>query len=304
MSISRYSGGGSSDLGRVAGGLALQYGPQIAEAAWNAGVKYGPSIYKGGKRLWEGASEMYGRYNNYKRQRTYGPRFNNPRLGTFRGRMVRRFNPRGAPMRQGGFRPIPSRATMGLNRPAGLAEKKFLDVSTTVNADDVGQVIALNAMAQGTSQSTRVGNKISMTSIQMRLASANGATTTTPPIIRYMIIYDKQTNAAAPTIADILQAVGVLAPMNMGNRDRFVILMEDTWRPDNTYSDAAAVAEFTEYKQRYKRLHLDTIYNNTNGGTVADINSGGLFFIALSNIANGTAEPTMSLYARLRYTDC
>lgn len=263
-----------------------------------------PYPYGGYKRPFISAFGNGNTYNNYKRQRTYAPSPRNPMLGSFRGRSIRRFNPRGAPYRQGGFRPIPTRSAMGLNRPAGLPEKKFLDVNTGFNVDTTGSVTALNAMAQGTSQSTRVGNKISMTSIQIRLSFVNGTTTTSAPVIRWMIIYDKQTNAAAPTIADVLQTVGVLSPMNMANRDRFVILAEETFRPDNTFNDTATVAEYSEYKQRYVKLRLDTIYNNTNGGTVADINSGGLFFIALSNVADGTMEPGAAFYARLRYTDC
>lgn len=263
-----------------------------------------PFPYGGYKRPYISAfgNGMSSNYNNYKRQRTYAPP--NMRLGSFRGRSVRRFNRGGAPYRQGGFRPIPARTALGLNRPSGLSEKKFVDVSTTVNADDVGSVTLLNGMTQGTSQSTRIGNKISMTSVQFRLAAFNGATTTQSPIMRFLVVYDKQTNAATPAITDILVASTVVSPMNLANRDRFVVLAEETFRPDNTFNDTAAVAEFSEYKARYLKLRLDTIYNNTSGGTVADIQTGALWFIALSTSINGTAEPAVTLYTRTRYTDC
>lgn len=183
-------------------------------------------------------------------------------------------------------------------------EKKFRDVNQVISADDTGSFTLLNGMAQGTSQSTRIGNKISMTSILLRLAAFNGEAGASAPIIRYLIVYDKQTNAATPAITDVLTAATVLAPMNLANRDRFVVLAEDTFRPDNTFNDTAAIAEYAEFRQRYIKIRLDTVFNNTSGGTVADIQSGGLFIIALSTMVNGTAEPVVTIYSRIRYTDC
>lgn len=232
-------------------------------------------------------------------QRNVRPR--NTALGRFRGRTVRRYG--NAPFRTGGFRAI--RAGRGfLNNPSGRTERKFLDYTGTADPTTTGSVEVLNAMAQGTSQSTRVGNKIHMTSIQGRLSITNGTVGTVAPVIRYMIIYDTQTNAALPALLDILTPGTVIGFMNLANRDRFRIIWERTFTPSvGTFSDTAAVAEFTEFIKIYQKLNLDVVFNNTNGGTIADIQTGSLLLVTLSNVAAGTGAPVDGSQFRLRYTD-
>lgn len=215
-------------------------------------------------------------------------------------------------MRNGGFNSINTldrrragRRSM-VNNPAGIIEKKFLDGIQALNTDTTGSVTALNAMAQGTSQSTRIGNKITMKSLYVRWALGQGTTTATPPIVRVTILYDKQPNATLATLAEIYQVTGsslTLSPMNMANRDRFIVLMDETYSPAYPYNDTA-VTEFADFHKKYLKLNLDTIYNNTNGGTIADINTGALLVATSANVVSGTAEPTLTFSHRLRYIDC
>lgn len=230
------------------------------------------------------------------RQRTYGPY-----LGSFHGRSVRRYGR--APFRTGGFGPRPARAAMGLNRRPGTVERKFKDtLSTASQLDTTGTVVLLNGMAQGATQSTRVGNKITMKSVQIRMQFING-TSSVAPIIRWMIIYDKQTNGVLPAITDVLVLSTVTSMMNLANRDRFVILAEETFAPAAVWSDTAATAEFMEFHKRYIKLNLDTIYNNSSTGLVGDVQTGSLLLVTLSNTASGLEEPALDFTSRIRYTD-
>lgn len=263
---------------------------------------YGPSMPFGvGYRRPYGTAFGYGGFNRNTRRRF------NPVLGRFRGRFVRRFG--SAPLRSAGFRAIRA-GRSGLNNPAGRMEKKFLDnvfESGVLQFDTTGTVTVLNGMAQGTSQSTRIGNKITMRSCYLRYRVTNSAATTGALMFRVMVIYDTQTNATTPALSDILQtgpADPTMRVMNLANRDRFKILYEDTFTPVGTVvSDTTGVTEFQEYRQKYLKLNLDTIYNNTSGGTVADIQTGGLFLVTMSNFPTGASEPTGVATVRIRYTD-
>lgn len=195
-----------------------------------------------------------------------------------------------------------------LNAPAGSPERKFLDVTvvddTSINED--GTFILLNGMAQGTSQSTRVGNKMTMTSIQCRYNVYNGTTQTNSVPVRILIIYDTQTNALAPAVNDILSdttaARRVTSPMNLANRDRFKIIHEHTWVPGH-YIDPVDSIGFQDFNKIYKKIRLDTIFNNTSGGTVADIQTGSLYCLILADSAAGTGSPRWQATFRLRYID-
>lgn len=197
-----------------------------------------------------------------------------------------------------------------LNSPAGRVERKFLDnvfESGTLQFDTTGTVTAINAMAQGTTQSTRIGNKITMKSVYIRYRVTNGAASIAATMFRVLIVYDTQTNAATPALGDILQAGPAdptLRMMNLANRDRFKILYEDTFTPVGTVvSDTSATTEWQEYRTRFININLDTIFNNTSGGTVADIQTGGLFLVTMSNFPTGANEPLGVATTRIRYVD-
>lgn len=233
--------------------------------------------------------------------------YGNRALGQFRGRRVFRYGSGRGPYRTGGFNTIRSGRSM-LNSPAGKPEKKFLDVTVAdaTSFDNGGTFILLNGMAQGASQSTRVGNKITMTSIQCRFNIFNGTTQTNTQVVRVIVLYDTQTNALVPAVNDVLADTTadhrVNSPMNLGNRDRFKVIYEHTWVPGHVVDPVDSIG-FVDFQKFYKKLRLDTIYNNTSGGTVADIQTGSLYCLVLADVAAGTASPRWQANFRMRYVD-
>ena len=122
-----------------------------------------------------------------------------------------------------------------------------------------------------------------------------------PCVARLVVVYDKQTNAAALTPAQVLTAVGTInaatSPKNLENRDRFTIL-RDIRTP-------MAAAETTDYEpppkaQVYQSITLPVTFNAGDAGTVADITTGSLYAIFISDQGCGSALVQLHLPCALR----
>ena len=119
------------------------------------------------------------------------------------------------------------------------------------------------------------------------------ATNTT---IRYFCFLDKQPNAAAPTMADIVDtsaSSAVDAFRNLSNRKRFVFLKEFRFTLDQDNSETT--------RKWYRKLDLKTIYDDSDTGNISDITTASLFFYLVSD--EGTNLPTVITNHRLRFID-
>lgn len=178
-------------------------------------------------------------------------------------------------------------------------ERKNIDDSAAkwTNGATTWTINCLNDVAQGTSATTRLGRKILMKSVLVQ-----GTLTNTTAQGRILIVYDRQTNGAAPAATDVLTSNTIMAVQNLDNRDRFIILA-DIWpyAQDETLCgevSGAGSAGPMGYK-RYIKCNLETIYGG-NAGSVADINSGGLFM--MTNCNGGTVGGETGIQ-RTRFVD-
>jgi hypothetical protein len=178
-------------------------------------------------------------------------------------------------------------------------EMKFYD--TTVSDTDVdtnATITCLNCMQEGSSVSTRVGRQITMRSVEAQLmVYQNGAAT--GGVLAIAIVYDRQTNAAAPSWTDIWTADTHSNMMrNHDNKRRFKVLHRDRIALPSVGADVTNVTiEF------YRKLRHPTEYNGTNGGTVADITTGGLFLCYQGSQTPGADDGTLKGRVRVRYVD-
>jgi len=198
-------------------------------------------------------------------------------------------------------------------------ELKAFDVAvTTTNVDVVAAppnfLTNLNCPINGAELYQRVGRKIYMKSLHLK-GWLQIAATALQDFVRIVVYYDSQPNAAAPTFAQLFQdsnaAAGssFLSEINLVNRERFQILRNiEVLTPSSTY--AAGVQTNTAYPETNGRLRvnefiplkgLETIFNATNGGTVADISSGALGFVVFSS--ENSNSVTFQWSSRLRYYD-
>lgn len=195
-------------------------------------------------------------------------------------------------VRSGGWRGVPGRR----------GELKYVDVISQSTFAEAGNVLLLNGLVPGTGASQRVGKKVLIKTIQLRGAIGAGNVGATPfrGFCRVMWIYDKQSNAAAPTVANILENVTGSSYMNMDNRDRFVVLADKQYAIDQSGGNESAQIKM------YKKCNLTTIFNAGTAGTIADITSGSIYLLWIcenANAADETTSPDFRLYSRIRYDD-
>lgn len=178
------------------------------------------------------------------------------------------------------------------------AEQKFKDVNETTAITSTATITLLNGMVQGDTVSTREGRKIIIKSIYLRSRQTLDSNATDSALSRTMLVYDKQANASAPSITDILTSASVQAFNNLDNRERFVVLMDKVIQ---VKSEGQFISTNTFFK-KYMKVNLETIYNSSNVGTVADINTGSLYLVQLGTQAV-TADVDNFTNVRIRYVD-
>jgi len=172
----------------------------------------------------------------------------------------------------------------------------------------------LNACVNGPEIYQRVGRKMYMKSLHIR-GVFNATAGAVQQEARLIIYYDSQPNAANPTIQTLLQDSNAAAAttwtseINLVNRQRFKILRDY----QVMLGDVSAISGATEiipdpimnsYNVDFfiKLKGLETIFNATNGGTIADISSGS---IGITLVGSSTTDGNwvFSYSTRLRYYD-
>lgn len=207
------------------------------------------------------------------------------------------------PLRSGGYRP-------------NVTERKVNDITTaTYQANTTGSFTLLALPVTGADFNQRIGRKILLKSVYIRgrvaIEAAIGLTvnSTSPQQGRMIIFADLQPNGAAPAVTDLLVEATPSSQLNLNNRDRFKVYSDqlfafDAYLNSTTLNEARCAWNRTVYNiKKYKKINLETIFNATNGGTIADINSGALYMFWIGSVAAGTADINAILSTRVRYSD-
>lgn len=173
-------------------------------------------------------------------------------------------------------------------------EYKYKDSAADVTPSTTEAFVLLNGLALGDTSETREGQSILMKNMLVRfqlVLNASASVTAT----RVIIVIDKQSNAAAPTAAQILDVTGsMISPLNIDYGSRFVVLLDKLFALDNV---GKKIIEF----KRFMKLNAHAKYNTANNGTVADITTNSLYMMHYSSEATNT--PTLSYNIRLRFID-
>ena len=178
------------------------------------------------------------------------------------------------------------------------SELKAVDTTIGQVADTTGAVTLLNGIARGDDINQRVGRRVRLASLQASIVNYVTPATGIDQTHRCLIVYDKQSNGVAPAITDVLVSASTVAMPNLDNRQRFVILYDKLMH----LNAAAEPGSMVAFKIS-KRLSYGVQFNSGDAGTVADIQTGGLFFITIGSIAAGGTAGTFSGRVRVRYTD-
>jgi len=188
----------------------------------------------------------------------------------------------------------------GWASPSRMGELKFTDVNTVATvptSPNFAGGILLNGLVPGSLATQRIGRKIVLKSLLMRYRGNIATTSVGGGVVRMMIIYDKQANATAPTILDILERDDFTSPNNLSNRDRFVTLC-DHMSPAVSQNGDQSIASVV-----YKPLNLETMFNDGVAGTVGDITSGSIYFFYAQTSGITVTGPNFEWDFRVRYAD-
>lgn len=188
----------------------------------------------------------------------------------------------------------------------GKPELKFLDLNTNISptAASVAGVgpFLLNGCAQGSDAVQHIGRKTQMKSLYWIWQGSLAPTTAGTASQRLVIVYDKEAEGAAPTIAavaqtDIFNADNILAMNNLNNRDRFITLVDEIVECTGTGGPQSFM------RKGYRKIDLPVVFNAGAGATVASINTGSVYAVAWQDGKLITAAPLNSLQTRIRFTD-
>lgn len=182
----------------------------------------------------------------------------------------------------------------------------------------------LNGLAEGTGLGERVGRKISMASLQIRIAGYLG-----PPVgatllpyrfglWRYVLVYDKQwngqtINSTADAAALFHDPDEITTNLNLNNRDRYLVLMDKVLRMGTQIFNNSPVPAFTttpevHYLKKFKKVKgLNVIYNGGNSGNETDIATGALFLFCATTVNSdptGSGSALVNGWIRCRFADC
>lgn len=180
------------------------------------------------------------------------------------------------------------------------AEKKNIDtaaIGSFVAAQTTATLTLLNGVDDGATSITRIGRRITMDSLtwRFRINMATASTGASP--IRNLIVYDKQANAAAPAILDVVSVNQISTMMNLNNSKRFIVLL------DEIYDGIGTQGPQSLQRKGWIKLNLETEFNDASTATITSINTGSVYLIQWQDGGILTANPVDFFYSRIRFTD-
>lgn len=203
---------------------------------------------------------------------------------------------------------------------------KSVDLAGPVTSQisNAANFILTNAVQTGAGFFNRIGSRITLKSLHLvgQITPGTGSPTGVSEYLRIMVVYDKQANGATPNIADLLQdqnqtaatvVTNAWSHLNMVNRDRFQILMDDRVEvPINTFTaefnNISSIIDYTGEVNinRFIRLNdLETMFKSSSSPTTqADISVGALYVVTFGTLSAATSGFAFNFNARLRYWDC
>ena len=190
----------------------------------------------------------------------------------------------------------PNPAQRGLQLAQG--EFKSVDVVNGADLNTTGFVTLLNGMTRGDDISQRIGREVTLRSVQLTYQIGSKNNTGTDQYVRVMLVYDRQANGSTALISDILSGSNTYAPRNLENRHRFSILYDRM-----IAFNASGEPGSRRVLRFYRRLNHPVTFNGNTGGTIADIQTGALYFVAIGSNPAGATDAAGIMQTRVRYQD-
>ncbi len=177
-----------------------------------------------------------------------------------------------------------------------LGEKKHHRISSTGNSTDWdGTSFHLSAIAQGITDSQRIGRQVTPISLYVKAFAAVGDTYNR---CRLIVVQDTNSCGSVPSVSDILQNTGSLLSTISTREDstlsRFRTLYDKVVTVDTATPSKAFPKKFIKLDRSLKMTWEST------AGTSPSANQ--LYMVQISDSSAAT-HPTMAHYMEFRYTD-
>lgn len=166
-----------------------------------------------------------------------------------------------------------------------------------------GSFQLLNGIAEGTGIDERIGRRIQIRSLSIRMAIVSPSTLASTDGLRIMLVVDHQPNGTIFTVGDLLADSSVNQYMNshynLNNRDRFTVITDrKMWIASHN-----GVGQLIQNITLSSKRSIAPTYNNT-GATIADITTESIYLLIIgSSNAGGVNAATVSFYWRTRFYD-
>ncbi len=178
------------------------------------------------------------------------------------------------------------------------SEVKSIVVAGAPAANTGGSLTLLNIPLKGTTESARVGNRITIKRLTLRGFCAATPSTGVDQIHRLLLVKDNATEGSTPALLDVLSAATVYSFPNSDNVWRFQILWDRTFDL-NASAEAGTIRSFSVSLP----LNYLEFFNSGSAGTVADIQAGALWFIVVGTSTAGATAGSVSFNTLVEYED-
>ncbi len=183
-----------------------------------------------------------------------------------------------------------------VNKIEKQREKKKIDTDSADPSSNTVNITPISLVAIGDTASDREGNKIVLSTLQLKY-TVKQSVSATATRIRVMLVLDKQTNGVIYTAGDLLQstAIGtaIVSPLNLDGAFRFKVLYNKV----HTLSSEGSVVQYSEM---FKNINISARYTSS-GADIANVLSSGLSIVHMSDESSNT--PTISWFSRVRFID-
>ncbi len=187
-------------------------------------------------------------------------------------------------------------------------EMKFHDLAVDDTAIATGGTIAslsLNLIAQGTTESERIGRKCTIRSVNIRFEvrlPTQTAGASASDVARIIVYQDKQANGATAAVLDILKTADYQSFNQLSNKSRFRTLMDRTYDVNSLAGGGDGTTE--DYGQTiisdtlFKKVNIPIEFNGATGA-ITEVKSNNIGILTISRTGNAAFASNV----RLRFSD-
>jgi len=189
-----------------------------------------------------------------------------------------------------------------LNQRTNLTELKAFDVTQTtlpaLTPIITTASVVLNAIDKGNEPYDRIGRAVNLQSLRLRGKVVPSAATAIAldTMVRLIVFYDRQPNGVSTKATELLQnsnstgSTTMTSSINLNYRDRFIILRDQQLVLGPGTQGAGLLVQDNlntiNIDWFIKLKGLQSIYNQVDASTIADINTGALNLMFISDVAS------------------